>query len=114
MDPAAGGAARPLGRTAHVDAGCRQPILELGTLLGAHLAPRPLGHLDVEQVGGDDERLVVAVEVELEDVLVVGRGVEAPAQVLQPLGQPVPLVICVARGIGRRRAARGISQSLSP
>jgi len=46
-------------------------------VLGAHLAPCPLGHLHVEQVGGHDERLVVAVEVELEQVLVVGRGVEA-------------------------------------
>jgi hypothetical protein len=72
-------------------------------VLGGHLAPGPLGDFDVEQVGGHDERLVVAVEVELEDILVVGRGVEPSAQALQALGQPVPLVV-----------EGGIDQSLSP
>lgn len=80
---------------ADVDAGLGQPLLKHGPVAGAHLVPGSLGHLDIEQVGGHDQRLVVAVEVELVDVLVDRRPVEPPAQVAQPLGQPLPLVVGV-------------------
>ena len=90
--PPAGGAPRALA-AADVEAGGGQPLLDHLALLGAHLVARPLGHLDVEQVGGHDQRLVVAVEVELPDVGVGGWLVEPPAQVPQPLGQPLPLVV---------------------
>ncbi len=91
---------------AHVDAGGGHPILQHRPLLGAHLPTRPFRHLDVEQVGGHDERLVVAVKVEFEEVLVVGRRVETAPQILQPLGQPLPLVVRLTR--------TELAQSLSP
>ena len=98
MAAAAGRAALALAAP-DVDAGRGQALLEHGPLLGRHLAPCPLRHLDVEEVGGHDQRLVVAVQVELKDVLVVRRRIESPAQGLQTFGQPVALVVEVGQSL---------------
>jgi hypothetical protein len=76
-----------------VEAGGLQAVLDRLALLGAHLVAGALRDVDVEQVGGDDQRLVVAVEVQLPRVGVLRRLVEAPAEVAQSLGQALTLVV---------------------
>ena len=93
----------------HVHAGLGQPVLDHLALLGAHLPPGPVGDIDVEEVGGDDQRLVVAVEVELEGVRVVAGDVEPAAEGPQPLGQPLALVVLrpvPGARVNRRRRPR--------
>ena len=84
---------------ADVEAGRGEPLFEHGALLGTHLVARSLRNLDVEEVGGDDQRLVVAVEVQLPGVVVLRRGVETAPEVAEPLGQPLPLVVELAQSL---------------